>query len=277
MGVALKIFEYLDYRQFIRDAANYANQSQSLFAKAIGVKDSYLSQVLSGTNNLNNDQLFLLAEYLLLNADEQSFLTLLGEYERSQVKERREYLLMKITSIQQLHLKPTEYYPFDSIDDIPSPLDELLQDKLAPIVDAFLTQDCYLRDIEKLRCRMGISLTRMANIMDILVRSRIIEQKKNRYIRNKKRYFAYKINASAKANACYSRMKVIDSIMDPEKKEDLVTTLVFAANEDFIKKTKAKVLNFAKEHFYPHAYEEESEVFFANTDLITVIGENVEK
>ncbi|NRA65432.1 MAG: hypothetical protein HRU19_13175 [Pseudobacteriovorax sp.] len=223
---------------------------------------------------MNSDQLFLMGDLLELDPEASDFFLLLGEFARAQDESRKQDLRAKISILQRHHLRVADYIPFDSVIDSTSPLDELLQDSTAPIVDAFLTQDCYLKNPEKLRIRMGLSRERMTQIIDILIRSRIIENSGNGFVRNKKRYFAYKINASAKANATYSRLKTIDSIMNPSKKNDLINTIVFAANEEFAKKVRARVMQFAEQHFYAYDYQESSEVYFANTDLIPLIEDH---
>ena len=86
----------------------------------------------------------------------------------------------------------------------------------------------------------------MASPLEILENSKIIGRYNNGYRRFKKRYFAYKINAAAKVNAAYSRLQAVDSILDSSKKDDLVSTLVFAANDDYIKESKAKIFELAK-------------------------------
>ena len=83
MDTSLTIFDYINYREYIRDyiTSNKNNNSKySLiyFSRAIKVSDSYLKLVVNGKRSLNIDKANQLAEKFKLKSIETSyFLTLI--------------------------------------------------------------------------------------------------------------------------------------------------------------------------------------------------------
>ena len=70
-----------------------------------GVEKSYISKVFSGGGHLSADQLFLVAEFLGLNQEEQNFLWLLFDQERSGLHARKLVLQRQIDEKRQGSLR----------------------------------------------------------------------------------------------------------------------------------------------------------------------------
>ena len=72
------IYNYHDYRQFLREWLQHLKSEHKLstrqVAKASGVSESYLSMVISGQRNLSEEQLRKLVPSLRLERSEASYL-----------------------------------------------------------------------------------------------------------------------------------------------------------------------------------------------------------
>lgn len=104
----------LDYREKIDEHVNNAKKmnskfNYSFFAEKAGVQNTYFSRVLKLEAHLNSDQIFLLCEALNLKPEEQEYLVLLHEYDRSIVVKRKSLLKTRIKEIEQEFARVEEY------------------------------------------------------------------------------------------------------------------------------------------------------------------------
>ena len=277
----MKIYEYTDHRIFIRESIQARKKTDGKFtagilADAAGMKPSFFSQALGGSQEFSHDQLFAIGQFMDLDEEELDFLILLNEYHRCSLNKRQEELLGEIEAVQHRHLRVIEYIAFDRVDFESSPVDEYLCEPLAPIVEPYFASERYLKDPEELRQRLGIAPERFERIMGIMVRAKIIEPTdvtgpggpEYRPCTDGD-LMVYKINAAAKFNAVYSRLKAAEKTFAGDE-TDLVSTILFCANDDFIRQVKSEILdfqNYAIDEFRKYPAEE---VYFVNTDLFPV-------
>lgn len=267
----MRIYEYTEHRHFIRDLiAEHKKQdpelTQGKVAEAAGIKDSFLSQVLGGKQDFSHDQLYAIAEFFKLDAEESDYLILLNEYHRSQIPERKAELLRQIEAIQHLHLRVLEYLEFERIDHHSSPVDDFMCDPLGPELDAYFYMDEYLSNPEKLRKKLNVSKEKFDHSVDLLMKAKIIEQEGSGFRRAAGDLFVYKINAAAKFNAIYSRLKAVEKLFRYDE-TDLISTMIFCANDEFVNKVKAEILEFQSYVIEKYHNFEPEEVYFVNTDL----------
>lgn len=107
----MSIFDFEDYRKFIQ------NKVQSLpkggrgeyqrIAKSIRLHTTYLSQVIKGLKNLNQDQSLELCEYWKLSPLESRYFLLLVDYERAASQKLRDYIRSQLFQIKEESLRLT--------------------------------------------------------------------------------------------------------------------------------------------------------------------------
>jgi len=112
----LMIYTYSDYRNYLKNIINAkqnknASYSASCFARDLGISRSYLSLILNGKREITPKIFNSLCHKLNLNQDEQKYLSLLIEKEKSKSQEQKEFYLYKInqfgkTSNQIMKLDP---------------------------------------------------------------------------------------------------------------------------------------------------------------------------
>jgi hypothetical protein len=112
---------------------------------------------------------------------------------------------------------------------------------------------------------------RLARTLEHLVNARIIEPEGKGYRRVVGETMVYKINAAAKFNAVYSRLKAVEKIF-AEEPTDLISTLIFCANEEFVQKVKVRLLAFQSEVLDRYQEPRPEEVYFINIDLFALEG-----
>ena len=104
----MNIFEYLDYKLFLRDTiASFPRKGhgQTLrIAEHLGVHPTLVSQVLNGSRDFSPEQIYKLCSYLGLQQLETDFLLLLLQYERAGTSEFKKYYKAKIEEIKKSSL-----------------------------------------------------------------------------------------------------------------------------------------------------------------------------
>lgn len=272
----MKIFEFSDHREVIRALLQERKQdgtdlTYGKLAKICGVTASYFSQAMAGDQEFNNDQIFALGQFFQLDMEALDFLVLLNECHRCSLAERKRELQQQIEQAQAQHLRVVEYLSFDRVDRWSSPMDDFLCDPLAPILDAQLTVEENLNNPKLLQQKLGLDDQRFARVMELLQNARIIEPASQGYRRVVGETMVYKINTAAKFNAVYSRLKAVEKIFadDPT---DLMSTIIFCANEDFVQNAKARILDFQNKALEQYQEKKPTDVYFMNVDLFAVEG-----
>lgn len=105
----MSIFEFKDYRKYIR---NYIERlpkkgrgELSKIANHLGVNTTLMSQVLSGTRDLNQEQTYSLSLYLGHTEVETEYFSLLIQNERAGTTELKKYLEKKMITLRTEALK----------------------------------------------------------------------------------------------------------------------------------------------------------------------------
>lgn len=273
----MKVYEYSNHRTLVRGLIQQAKKDHpdltlGRIAEASGITPSFLSQVLGGDHEFSNDQIFMIGRFFKLDEDELEYLVLLNEYHRCSLQERRRDLKRDLEKIQDAHLRVVEYIPYDHIDTGSTPMDDLLCDTAATLMEAHFVTEENLKDPLRVKKKMGLSDEDFARGLGLLEKARFIESDGKGYRRVVGETMIYKINVAAKFNAVYSRLKAVEKLFanDPS---DLIGTLVFCANDDFVQKTKARLLEFLNQALDEAEKDEDrDEVYFVNLDLFPMEG-----
>jgi uncharacterized protein (TIGR02147 family) len=104
MAISLNIFNYSDYRSFIKDWLEAARKEKSFnlskLAEVIQVHPTFLSQVLSGSKDLSLEQAAFMGKHLRFTRLEQELFFILVQLERAGTQLLKEYWLERKKEIE---------------------------------------------------------------------------------------------------------------------------------------------------------------------------------
>lgn len=185
----MQIFEYLDYRQFLRDwLQERRSQGEDLtfaqLAEDIGMQRPAFSKVLNGDSNFNTDQTYLLGKRLNLSLDEEAYLNLLLERERSGLAARKEELEESIFAFQRRHIStPIEVASKDTEFESERDRAAYFSSPWTPIIHVFLTIPKYQADVRKICEELDFPAEELERQLALLEKvgliSRVVSQDKN--------------------------------------------------------------------------------------------------
>jgi uncharacterized protein (TIGR02147 family) len=108
----ITIFDYLDYRAFLRDFLANKKQEQKRFSQRyihvkmnVPVSSGFLANVCAGKKNLTNVQVLKLSKILKLNKSETSFFENLVHYNHAKAVEEKNGYLQRLVPQQKLKLE----------------------------------------------------------------------------------------------------------------------------------------------------------------------------
>src|SRR5512133_2363263 len=110
MSTTKRIYEYLDYREYIKDFyENLKMQdkkfSQRYLALKLGVKSSgFLSEVINGKRNLSQNNVLQWLKVLKLDKDESCYFDNLVHFNQSVSLSEKSYWLQKLMDSKKVHL-----------------------------------------------------------------------------------------------------------------------------------------------------------------------------
>jgi uncharacterized protein (TIGR02147 family) len=150
---------------------------QSL-AEHTRIPKSYFSKVIHDQADLSQDQLYLVCRELKLSPEEQDYLSLLLEFARTSVEDRKKLLKRKISKIQSKNLDTRKVLekPGSGIAIVPNIQDYYL-DPLRQIVHICLSIPKYRHNPTLLAKDLNVSNERISGCIDKLEKLMLIERK----------------------------------------------------------------------------------------------------
>lgn len=103
----INVFEYIDYRQLLKDLYKKHNEQQSTFSyryigKKVGFKSAgFFSNILSGKRNISSNITFKFAELFKFNRKETEYFELLVLYDQADQYIRKKYYFEKLLSLRK--------------------------------------------------------------------------------------------------------------------------------------------------------------------------------
>lgn len=173
-------YKSTDYRKCIRWSLERLKSKGerltfSQLAEAARVQPPYFSKVLSGTADLNEDQLHLVGRRLRLSEEELRFLQLLLQAARARLRERKEALLEEAEKIRNAKNSPAEQRLAERLPETREALAKYYLNPLPQIVHMSLTIPKWRKNPDSLRDRLGLAQDRWREILETLEQLKIIE------------------------------------------------------------------------------------------------------
>lgn len=105
------VFEYLDYRDFLKDFYEEKKSQRSffsyrLFGEKIGIDPSYLAKVLIKSRNISNSSIEIVASFCGLKGREADYFETLVHFVKAQSPKESKLLFEKLLSLQNIGAKP---------------------------------------------------------------------------------------------------------------------------------------------------------------------------
>ncbi len=101
----INIFEYLDYRDVIKNFSKFKKITYKTLATSAGIHTSYFSRVMQNLADFNLDQLYFIGKDLQLKDDELEYFFLLGKSQAAASQQVKKYFLTQIENLQKKHNK----------------------------------------------------------------------------------------------------------------------------------------------------------------------------
>jgi uncharacterized protein (TIGR02147 family) len=140
----LNIYNELDYRQILKKLVENRKKIDSSvnfqnMASSCRIQKAYLSQVIKGVRDLNQDQLYMACQYLNLDSDEKKFLVMLLEYSRCGLEERKKEILKKIKLFQKDKRKTSSHIDVNEMNERKVNREDYFLDPLNQIIHMCLS------------------------------------------------------------------------------------------------------------------------------------------
>lgn len=182
----MNIFRAADYREALQEAIELKKKSDagitlSMMAKTCQMQPSYLTNVLKGRCHLNSDQLFRLGEILDCNAEEQEFLALLLEFERTAYAKRKTLLQTKIKTFRARHLRAEKNLTTKTVELSPEQTEKYYLDPFIQLVHIQMSSTSEPQSLEQLARIFTLSHQRMRDILDVLEEILYVRKKGGKY------------------------------------------------------------------------------------------------
>ena len=189
----MNYFETQEYRRLIEIAFKLKSKPQKkTFAAAAvhcRVQPTYFSNVIKGRADFNDDQIYSLSEYLGLSEMEENYLKACHQWARSGLKERRQFLQDKITSLREQALSPAHRFKAAKVEKLSSEEEMLFfLDPIHQVVMLALGIDRDAKVLEKIKSELSLSQSRLDSILENLVKLDRIKFEKNRYVKTSHNY-----------------------------------------------------------------------------------------
>ncbi len=176
----MRFFEFDDYRSALQSYIDFLKEegepiSYSSFADSIGVQKTFISKVFKQDAHLSEDHLFLAIEALGLNPEEENFLWLLFEHDRSGLEKRRQILRAEIGRIQEAQRQLKQHTQAEILR--PEEKFEFAEYYLSPlnlIVHAHIGIPYFQKHPELIAKALGITKIELDHALNVLKRSQLI-------------------------------------------------------------------------------------------------------
>ena len=176
------VFRHLEYRKAVvelveRRKAIDKSASYQRLAEATGIQATYVSNVLAGRAHFSADQLFLIARFLNLPAEEGRYLLLLLDHERCQVAARKAELRKEIETWHAESRKTKKHLQAAPAEISDLAAAEYYLDPLVVIVHVALRLSRFAKNPTSLASEFGVTTEHLSRTLQILERLGYVKAK----------------------------------------------------------------------------------------------------
>lgn len=240
------IFKHLDYRDFIKTLVEKkpSPHSYQSLAQAMQMQKSYLSRILKGSGQLNQDQGYHLAGHLGLSDSEQDYLEMIIEYDRTALQKRKKNLKAKIQQIQKSKIQSKEFLSKSVHEQTLS--DYYLNPWLQIVHLALLVEGVSKDNHLKIAGKLGLTEKRLSETVQKLLDLNLIEVKAGRFFNKSKGMHLSAQHPLTAVNHSLFRTATAAKVQQLDPEELYSFTASITADSDTFLEIKAEFLSFLK-------------------------------
>lgn len=180
------IYNYEDYREFIRSEINFIKNQRKTFsiramAKHLSMGAASLIEVLNGKKNISLEKAYSISKKLKFDKDETEYFLLLVMFNVSKEADLREYFLDKIRKIKKSHVKRVKLEKTKSF---------VLTWKYAVILALAGNQELNLTEHD-FRKILNLKNENIKDLIDRLQQNEMVDIDKNGYIKSKEENYIF--------------------------------------------------------------------------------------
>lgn len=270
----MEFYSATDYRKAIKyliERENDRGEKTSLasLAEAVRVQRPYLSKVMSGSADLNSDQLYLVCKFFDLSETETEYLELLLDYSRATLKERKDLLKKKIQTTQAIHLDIKKHVIAKEVNVESSAFSEYYLNHHMQIVHIALNVKKY-QNLTNLSEALGISKDYLLEILKKLEELGLVQHSKDRYTTTTQSIHLPKNSSLLRPHQSIVRMQSLQQLnsrgRDPGNYSFSVT---FSGDEEIRKRIQEEFLKFLKITQKIVSTGDTEEIYQINFDLFS--------
>lgn len=265
------IFKYLDYRKYIADwvqtrkERGFAVTFHSL-SEWMRIQKSYFSRVMKGDADLNGDQAFLLARAMELDKEESAYFSLLVEWSRASLKERKQVLLEEIQTIQRRKissesvLSKTEPQVENLQSYYLNPLNQLLHIALTDAASAPAS-------LRQMAHKFGIEEREFFALTEALLQQGLLKKEGSKFVNQAGQMHLKRSHPLTKVNHVLHRAHALARLMASDFERNYTFTATFSADEATFTQVKSAFMEFLKAVEAPIEKAPAKNCFQMNFDL----------
>jgi uncharacterized protein (TIGR02147 family) len=247
----MNIYRKTDYRLILKEVIAERKKLDSTInfqkmASQIRVPKSYLSRVLGGHAELNNDQIFMVCEFLEFNDHELTYMNLLVDYARSAINSRKIKLLGQIREIQALKLDSKSSLSASEMKIDHEDIEEYYLNPLIQLIHVCLAIPRYQKDQILLATDLRVSISKVITALSKLERMGLVKKIKGELkIQNENLHLA-KSSRLFKPWRNQLKLMSINRIEAIPDDQSYSFSVIFSGTEDLKKEIQSRFLEFLK-------------------------------
>lgn len=267
-------YEHDDYKDLLkvtlleRKATVGSGYTFQAMATACRVQKTYLSRVFNGDAHLNDDQVFLAAEYLGLTAEERRFTQLLHARDRSVVVRKKEGLEREIALVRRRHLMSESHLAAQTVAADAPELASYYLDPDLQLIHMYLTIERYARDASKLRVVLGYTDEELTRALAKLAGLGLIAIRDGRYVVMQPSVHLSPESPVFRPYRKLLRLRALDRADRAQGKSGYSFSVLFSADEATRQRVQARFLDFLKDIEQEVQAAPAEEVYFLGFDLL---------
>ena len=263
-----KIFDYLDYRSFIKDRLEWLSSqnskySQRWLAKRMNLKSAgLLSMIIKGERNLSREKAAAMSQGLGLNGEDCEYFNLLCELGNTKEDETRKDILEKIRiGFQDGLFKQLNNEGF-----------EAMKFWYIPAIREMVRIRCFKADPSWISYCLGITEKEAQHGWSFLVEKEFVKEESNRWVRSDPSIHNLRKIPLAIIHQFQLAMiqKAINAVSLPTEQR-LFETLTFSIPRELQPKIESAIKRFCRElDFLAESHLQADEVFQLNVQLFSL-------
>lgn len=246
----MNIYSENDYRKILRALVDErkkvdASVNFQTMAEFCGCPKSYLSKVLAGKANLNNDQIFLACDYLTLKDKDRSYLALLLEKERTEIPSRKKILENEIVSLRNMALESKEHISANvQNSDV---LDVYYYEPLNQIVHICLSVEKFRRHPIRIAPALRTSPSKVIRAIDTLEELGLITREGDAIVVHEKHIHLARTAKVYQTWRNELKLAALTHLNNSSEENDYSFSVVFSGDAAAREKIRRRFLEFLKE------------------------------